>query len=718
MKKIFLLFLLSSFALAGSTGFLHPTEFYSGAQNRHGTTPANAIDRSVGDCGTGSTFWSFVSQLGGGAEFYYQFNDSIRTTRISIQSCSTGFKDFVAKKADGNYETAYSIGNTGPNTGASGTLQGNFIQQDGRVVIGVLNRKADVEHYLNDIAFEIDYEPLNSPPSAPQILSPAQNQTLDEGVRISWSAAQDPDNDTLSYFLQYSSDSLSWQNITAAECCENEWNGAGGLEEGSAFVSVKAFDGRQYGEAAVVSVNIKHAYYTPPVQQDALAGADVEWRAGISGSGTRNCAYALPQDALRAEIRDSANSTIAFQNNSNTLAWECNLAAGNQTLSYLTPAVVLNETRWVQNHEEQSTSARQFLSGTQEFANPSLHDYGRIHAATACPQNLSCTPSEIEIPFLAAGGEFYATVQAEGDGIYESESEEQNAHYYNKTILVENALLAFYNVSFETAIPQNLAGIIAIATSGNASLEIQSLNHSSGRVFFTLAFLPEGTAEIAVSGTLETVQTNCTDGGCGENCIGENCTQQETPENTLPSVVPAASPAPYATISPTAAPSLAAEPKRTYADVGESIPNSASTTPSRKLGSITALAAARNDFQYALPAAMLAASLAIAWHYKLLRKRISIARKTSESGRVTLEVKSSLRLESARLAQMVPENSARAFSPIPKVRETVTGDLLEWNLGEMRENAIASVQFECHEKLKPARLEAKTQDGKTVRAEG
>ena len=713
MKKIVLLFLAANYALAGSTGFLHPTGFDAGAQNRHGTTPANAIDRGVGDCGGGSSFWAFVSALGGGADFYFQFNNSIRTTRISIQSCSTGFKDFVAKKADGNYDTAYGLGNAGPNTGGGGTLQGNFIQPDGRVVIGVRNRKADVEHHLNDIAFEIEYEPLNSPPSAPQITTPLPNQTADSGVNITWTASQDPDNDTLSYFLQYSSDSVSWTNITTAECCEHGWNGTGELVEGTAFVSAKAFDGRQYGEASVVLINIKHAFYSSPEQQDAFAGEAVEWRAGVSGSGLRNCAYALPADALRVEIRDSANNTIEFQNYSNTIRWACNLAAGNQTIYYYTQAVVvLNETPWAQNPETQSTARTQFLSGIEKVANPSSHDYERIRALAICPQNFSCAPSEIEIPFLSSGGEFNSTILAEGDGISETESEEQDENGYNKTILAENSLPALYNVSFETAIPQNLVGVTAFAVHNNTREEVGSLNASGGKASFSLAMLWEGTTEIKISGEFELQQANCTGAECG-NCAG-NCTQQETQENTRPSATPAPSPAPEAANTPAPTPAPSIGPNQALSEAfHESLNESASrATPSRKPGKITALATAKDGRHYAIPTALLLVSLAIAGHYKFFRKRISICRKTSESGRVELKVKSSLLLESARLTQMVPENSAHSFSPQPKIRETVTGDLLEWDLGEISGNAV--VEFECGEKLKPAILEAKTQDGKTI----
>ncbi|MEM4255592.1 MAG: hypothetical protein QXR53_04690 [Candidatus Norongarragalinales archaeon] len=701
--KGFALFLLANFALAASIDFLHPSAYANvgGASDRRGTTAQNAIDARVGDCGTGSSFWAFASPLGGGADFWLELNSNvIETTSITIQSCSTGFKDFTVKNSNGEDQVVFSLQNVPANTFGTGTLNGNFLQAGGRITIGVRNKRHDVEHHLNDISFKIEYI-SNSPPTEPELLSPPSDQTFDTRVPFFWNESRDPDNDTLSYSIQHSPDGVSWEDAGESQCCEFSWN-ASALEEGVLFAGVRAFDGRQYGARSEVRINIRHEFYTPPDQENAVAGTPVRWKVSAYGSGTRNCEHPLPQDYLDAKVFDSAGAPLQYENTSSEIKWNCNLSSGNNTLYYTTPAVALNKSAWTQDAQAQSTSERQFLTQTLGIFNPSEEGYSNVSAEIECLQGFSCEPQGISLPFLGPAGESNQTVKAEGDGISQSESVDES-EYYNKTVILENSLSELRDIAHSFELPRGLEFELFLKEQGefkrsdNASLSLEK-----GKATVVFSALDGGTTEILLSARKKNDGQACFE---KEECVSGNCEAglcaQNGEENVLEEPAPAEPPA------------LIPESKNGGEETKE---KTASATPAATLRKTRETKTTAHAAKTAnpLPAlAVFAALAALAAYKKFFDKKVNVKReKNGGMARITIYNKGK-RLRNVRVLQMVEENSASGFSIQPTVKQTVTGDLLEWNFEKLSEGEKITVEFTFEgEFSKPLRFQAETTEGK------
>ncbi len=695
---------------AANTDFLHPTAFekIGGASDRRGTTAQNAIDGGIGDCGTGSSFWAFISPLGGGADFSFQFNTTIQTTSITVSSCSTGDKSFVVKNRNGGYDVVYSLGNTGSNTQASGTLNGNFIQQDGKIVIGVRNARQEAEHFLNDIAFKIEYAPANLPPSAPELLFPSFNQTFDSQIAFSWNPSQDPENDPLNYSLQYSSDGVSWNDIATADCCEYVWNSEG-LQEGIFFVSIRAFDGRQHSERSQAQVNIRHVFYSQASQENAFVGIPVEWRVSVHGNGERNCAYAVHQDFLQARILDFQNNELPFQNDSNRIFWNCDLSQGNQTVIFSTPEVISSGYGWVQDGEKQSTAETQFLKQTQGVKNPSQNGYSGVYGDFQCIGRFSCRPSNFVLEFLNSGAEVNYTIEAGGDGIFESETEDKG-EYYNKTVSLENSLFELQNLSVKTTVPLGLQFELLVKRQGEFENAAEGFSFSTEQTAATV-FLPAlsvGITEFRLSAKRKNQGEACFENAecVSDYCFEGSCSEKENQTLFKPTPTAPAQNEFYDSEG------MAETNASSQPPLNPLEPSEKKAPPEGRGLKTTALVVKKTDYPlYIL--AILAASALLGYH-AFFRKRVRVSQK-NYGGRVSIAVKNSLAdLKNIKVLQLVPENSAGNFSLQPKARQTVTGDLLEWDFEYLAKGRGVSLEFELAGEgmLTPVQIQAETPDGR------
>lgn len=674
-----------------------------GASSTRGTNPGYAADRNVGDCGTGSSFWSFTSALGGGADYWLQLNTSIRTLSVSIYSCSTGFKEFVVKKTDGNYESVYTVGNAPANTGTGGTLNGSFIQEDGRVVIGVRNRRSDVEHFLNDIALQVEYVFANAPPFPTQFNTPFENQTIDAVAFLAWNESQDPENQTLQYSLEYSQDGgANWMGIANASCCAYEWNTIE-VPEGTALISVRPFDGYTHAERMQTAVNVKHAFYSQKNQENAVAGTPVEWTAKAWGSGVRQCIYSLPQDYLGIRVLDSQNNPLQIQNDSQSVAWQCDFTQGNQTISFTTPPILLNQTQFVQNHSRQSTFETQFLSSTALLYNPTQNDYSNASAFFSCPQGFECEPQAVETQNLAPQAQENFSIRAQGDWISETESVEEGAHY-NKTFRIVSQM-AFENVSFQTRLPQGLSYSLFVKQNGLYEKTVVTLELSNGILEIVFPEIPQGEFEFVLSALKKGVGESCTQ---TEECETGEC------ENAVCVGVEK--------LMPTALPEVEKEEIEENENALQENYSSAEPQeppeekPRATLLKTTVLATGKASFplELLLPAIALVAVAAS----RRFGKNVKVSRK-AEKGKLEIAVKNDFaRLEGACLKIMTEENSTSSHAPKPKITKTVTGDLLEWNLGVLEKGTQTRVECECNAPTKKAFFTAKAEGGKTFQWEG
>ncbi|MFH1056398.1 MAG: hypothetical protein V1717_01210, partial [Candidatus Micrarchaeota archaeon] len=117
-----------------------------------------------------------------------------------------------------------------------------------------------------------------------------------------------------------------------------------------------------------------------------------------------------------------------------------------------------------------------------------------------------------------------------------------------------------------------------------------------------------------------------------------------------------------------------------------------------------------------LGALLLLLLLAAALWYKFFYKSVRITRSVS-SGKVKIRIKNRWRnLQKLRVLEIVPEKSASSHSIKPLVKETVTGDLLEWKFEKLAQGQEISIEhsFAGKELTKPVELKAETEDGKSV----
>ncbi len=766
----------------GASAFAHPVGFerIGDVSDRQGTNPGNAIDGQPGECGTGSSFWAFASSNGAGADFWLQANNSIRTLSVSIQSCSTGGKDFVIKRRDGSYQTVYSLGPGGGNTFGSGSVEGNFIQQDGRIIIGVRNARAEALHYLNDISLDFAYAPLNNPPSAPALLAPAENETIDATASISWNESTDAENDPITYSAGYSRDGTDWNSIEDdSPCCGIRWDSAA-LEEGSYFVSVKAFDGKSYSEKSVRRINVKHVFFEEALQGKTVLGEPVKWTANAYGSGNRTCIYLLPSGSFNASayLNDAG---VPSQKSEGHIAWNCDFSLGNYTVAYSTPALTLDESGWVQDTGFRPTLLKQKLVETQALKNAFNEAYSNVQGAYACPPNFSCVPDSFEFQVFQPG-EINVTTTAEGDGISESESVQKN-EYYNKTVTIESALSSLENVSGEIGLPEGLDFTLFVETdggftqasekgiefsleAGNAQVVFQNLSKGTTALLFT--------AKLKENGESCGSDDQCVTGYCSIICTVSNDSKDSNESfDAAPSATPFAyeqgfNATHYARAAENASEGVEiiipdevelgwqnasflregnpAEGKAFFyspdgvkfqvfvengsakfffdktgfwriAFEGKTKEVKAYTAAKPNVGKTQAITAQAIAFAGPLPLLAVGAFafLFVAFK-KFKRKGVSISGEWKD-GRLELKLKNGFGdLHDAVLTQMVEEGSTESHSPDARRTETVTGDLLEWELGKIPAGAELCVSYACPENAgrKPAVLKANAKDSKSV----
>lgn len=759
---------------------MHPAGFdrVGDASDRQGTTPGNAIDGQPGECGTGTSFWAFASSNGAGADFWLQANNSIRTLSVSIQSCSTGDKEFVIKRSDGNYQRVYSLGPSGGNTFGTGSVEGNFIQPDGRIIIGVRNTRAESVHYLNDISLDFSYAPANEPPSTPNVLTPSENETLDATATVSWNESTDAENNPVTYRLSYSTDGTSWEPVEDnVPCCSFQWNLAL-LQEGGYFISVEAFDGNSYSGRSVRGINVKHVFFENAFQGRVILEEPVEWTVKAYGSGNRDCTYALPTRSFNGSVY-LGSENVPSQKNGEEISWDCDFSLGNYTIGYLTPAIKLAESGWLQDAGFHSTLSLQKLVENQVLRNEFNEAYSGVRGAYSCPPGFSCTPASFEFSAFEPG-EANTPITAEGDGITQTESVRANG-YYNKTVTIESALPPLANVSGEVSLPDGLEFTLFVETAeGLTDAGEKGIGFSFDGRNAQVAFsnLANGTTTLLFSAKLKETGEPCSSGDeCVTGYCSEVCAISSTPgdSNNSFEAIPSATPfvqeqrdlnaTHYAPSAGNAAEiiipdrvevgwqnvsfMLAGKPgwgkAAFYGPDGTkfevAVENGSASFFFDKVGfwRISFEGKTKETYVYkkveaktskpqaitgeALSAlsplhflAIAAGALLFLAFKRFKHKSISISGEWKD-GRFELKVKNELgSLHDAVLTQMVDEGSSESHSPEAKKTETVTGDLLEWDLGDVPSGTEVSISYACAEKAgrKPAMLKALTENGKSV----
>lgn len=454
----------SSFALAASTGFVHPVFFTSHIPTEVDNSPAKALDHVVGDS---LTSWSFTTSSSRLASFYLPVPNNGRAKSVSMQAKGHGATEFQAVKPDGS--TASIVFTTlSENWDVAGSLPLGL--QEGNVTILATNLGSGMFHFISDLSVLVEYDycgdfactagescsscqldcgtcapqcgnaaceagetplscvadcpgfcgdsfcsanesrpscPLdcNRPPSKPVFSFPAANSVQDKSINFSWTASADADNDTVYYYLNYSSTSV------LVNCCNYVFNSSL-VPEGSAVFRLAASDGLAFS-LDELSLSIEHFIQTtsPPLTESVYANP-IKWVQNVSGQRNGSCAVEIVSGSFNHSL--SPNASLP--------SWQCNLSKQNYSLAFYTPPPTLSE-RLYQDAEKPSTPSRQFLLKTMSAANPSGITYPSFLPSFTCPPGFSC--SALSVKDLAANAITDFTASLEGDVVVEKLGSEE-----------------------------------------------------------------------------------------------------------------------------------------------------------------------------------------------------------------------------------------------------------------------------------------------------
>jgi hypothetical protein len=670
VKKLFWLILILSIVGATSSGFVHPTDYVrlGNAEDRTGTTPQNAIDNNIGDY---STWWRFVSDYYGGADFWIQ-TSNITMQSITLQSISSGNKDFVVKRKDGGYDIAYSVG-SGINLYGSGTLNGDYIQSDGKIIVGVRNTANQFLHDLNDISFNYEYGQTNALPSVPNLLSPSFNESFDSSVFVSWSASLDLDGDSITYFVDYSSNNGSnWISLASNLSTLNYSWDAVNYSEGTYSVGVRAFDSKNYSARNYTQISLRHIFFSNPVQAKIVVGTPVTWSVGINGSGNWTCSYQqIPPDYLGVKVFDQTGVEQSIANDSNSVSWNCNLSQTTYKINYTTPAVVFTNYGW-------NNLTEFHLRSIQSVKNPtSLHNYSSVGGSYECYSNFTCNQTTFSYTMLSAEEEKNESIDAQR----------------NETD------------SGSSSTPTPDAGATATPSPSPSATATSTLTPSVSA---------SPTAEVDLGGDIDIRVPDEIE--VGEQTIGVFI--DGIPANGLLKIYDPQGNIFSRELQNGLVKFVFDREGRWRVAFGNKtkeikVIKTGKPTPTKTVfqpSSITGLASLNlNPVLGALILLLILAALA--W-YKFFYRTVKVKR-VLKDGKVEISIKNRLGdLKSVRVLELVPEESASDFSSNPKIKQTVTGDLLEWVFENVKKGETITITHSLNGNQLDKPLEVKIETGK------